>query len=530
MLNPVPSGIAVRFNRYRLVFLIFLITYAVLLLLYLDYAPIQWDETPHLVGGLLLSRGQIQDYAQNYHFYPPLFDATTAFYYIVAGASLFSARLVSVTFGLLSLWVVFEYAYRFYGPRNALLSSILLASMPGFIILCRLALIETMLLFFFSTSLFLFFSWIRTKNNKMLLLSGVMLVLGIIAKYQVFVSGLVMLLSTFIIWRERVLKKFGKFLFIVIIAVGVVLLLFFFVYQQQILEILAEWLYAIQVGNEERTTYSVRYLLPIFYLIEMTYPYSHIHPISLPLYVLGLFGLGFWLWRRRSEDKFSLIWFFVVYFVFTLIPNKNWRYVIPLFPILALSASDFILFLFDKLKDGFRVYKTSFHKTLTFKLVAIIFVLLIGASVVYSWGDAYSWVEKEHVYIPIKEATQYLIENSTLNETAVALFTSNFFSIDMVRFYLEMYDSSQRELWKYPENPIDVYEPHFNGTWLIEQSEALNVKYLLIFEHGNNQFFQSNWRTSDVIKRMRDTGRFMVEIAFGSAPRRIFIIRFLLSS
>jgi len=529
-LTPVLSGIARRFNRWRLVFLFFLIAYTALLLLYLGYAAIQWDETPHLVGGLLLSRGQIQEYTQKYMFYPPLFDATTALYYLILGASVFSVRLVALTFGILSVWVVFEYAYRLYGPKTALLSSILLASMPGFITLCRLALIETMLMFFFSISLFLFFSWMRTNNNKLLLLSGVTMGLGVIAKYQVLVAGIVMLFSLFLMWRQRLLNKIGKFLLIAIVAVAVVLPVFFLVYQQHVSESLGDWFYAIEVGNEARTSYSGRFPFPIFYLIEMTYPYGHIHPISLPLYILGLFGLGFLLWRRKSEDKFSLIWFFVVYGVFTLIPNKEWRYITPVFPILAVSASEFILFMWDKIKDGLRAPKISLRRTSIPKIAAIVFVLLMGASLVYSWGDAYSWVEFEHAYIPIKESAQYIIENSTLNESTVVLFTENFFSVDMVKFYLNIHDSGERELWPYPEDPADAYAPDLNVTWLIERCEASNVKYLLLYEHGDENYFGSDWKSYYVLDRLVLSGRFICETAFGDEPRRMIIIRFMPNS
>jgi len=60
-LTSVLSGIARRFNRWRLALALFLLVYAAFLSLYLDYALIQWDETQHLVGGLLLSRGQFQE-------------------------------------------------------------------------------------------------------------------------------------------------------------------------------------------------------------------------------------------------------------------------------------------------------------------------------------------------------------------------------------------------------------------------------------------------------------------------------------
>ena len=491
---------------------------------------IRWDETPHLNGGLLLSRGHLQEYIQEGSRYPPLFDVTIALYFKILGLSVFSARLVAVVFGVLSVWGVFEYAYRLYGPRNALVSSVLLASMPGFIVLCRMALIETMLIFFFSISLLLFFSWMHTNNDKMLLLSGVTLGLGFLVKYQALVGSIIMLVSVFLMWRERILTKLGKFLLILIIAGSIALPWIFFTYQKDASGTLEKWLYVLQVGNEETLVYSKRFPLPIFYLIEMTYPYPDIHPISLPIYILALLGLGFWLWKRRREDKFSLIWFFVVYSVFTLIPTKSWRYVTLVFPVLAVSASDFILLIWDKVKNGLRARETRLRKMNVTKVATTVFIFLVLASVLYSSRDAYLWIKKDHVYVPVEEASRYVVEQSTLNETVVVLCASNLFNVGMVKFYLRIYDPNQRALWQYPEFPVDAYTPLFNETTLIERSEALHVKYLLLYEYGNLTFFQSEWRAHDVLEVLLNTDRFAVDTELGTFPRRIFMMRFLSTS
>jgi 4-amino-4-deoxy-L-arabinose transferase-like glycosyltransferase len=524
------SRIVQRFDRWRFVLALFLLIYAALLLIELGYTAILWDEAPHLYGSLLLSRGQLQEYIQTEAYYPPLFDAVTGLSFKILGPSSLSARLVAVMFSVLSVWAVFEFAHRLHGPKTALLASVLLASMPGFIWLSRMALLETMLLFFFSISMLLFFSWMRTNNDKTLFLSGLILGLGFLVKYQALVGGIIMLVSLLFMGRQRIVTKLGKFLFLLIIVAAVVLPWFFFAFQQYAAGTLGTWFYTLQMGNEGRLVYSGRFPSPVFYLIEMIYPYSHIHPISIPVYIFALLGLGFWLGRRGQGDKFLLIGFFVVYSVFTLIPTKDWRYITLVFPILAISASNFILLLLDKAKENLRAPHISFRDRSITKVAATALVVLVSVSAIFSSWQAYLWVKMDHIHVPVGEACQYVAEHSVLNETAVALFATNLFSMHMMRFYLAIHDPGQRELWQYPENPVDVFEPQFNATLLIEQSEALNVKYLLLFEHGNNPFFNLDWRYSDVIKRIYDTGRFVEETEFGSAPRRIFIIRFLSNS
>ena len=504
--------------------------YTALLLLYIDYAPIRWDETPHLYGGLLQSRGQFDEYLRESAFYPPLFDVTTSLYFNTIGLSVLSARLVAVTFGLLSIWIVFEYGYKLYGPRNALISAVLLASMPGFIVLCRMALIETMLLFFFSVSLLLLFYWMRTKDDKMLILTGLTLGLGFLVKYQTVIGGIIVLVSLLYFSKQRLSVKFKKFLIVLAVAGVVISPWVIFTYQQYSTKMFGKWLYVAGMGNEERLAYSTRFPTPIFYLIEMTQPYPHIHPIVFPVYILALMGLVLWLWRRSESDKFSLISFAVVYLVFTIITSKDWRYITLVFPILAVSASEFILFLWDKAKERLKAPHISFQqKTLT-KVAAAALVAVVSVSVVYSSWEAYVWVKFDHVNIPIDDATQYVVERVTPDEEIVVLCAGNYFSADMVEFYLLVFDPNQEQPIQYPELAVDAYKPSFNFTDLVELCENQTVKYLMLFEHGNCTYYESDWRAQDVLDAMLDTGRFVVEEDFGTFPRRIYVLQFLLNS
>jgi 4-amino-4-deoxy-L-arabinose transferase-like glycosyltransferase len=112
-----------------------------------------------------LNSGLYEKFVNN-AFYPPLFDTATALSFKVLGISLFSARIVSALFSILSLWAAFELAYSMYGGKTALLSSVLLGIMPGFFWLSRMALLETMLLFFVTVALLFFFRWLQNRRDK----------------------------------------------------------------------------------------------------------------------------------------------------------------------------------------------------------------------------------------------------------------------------------------------------------------------------------------------------------------------------
>jgi len=514
-------------NKWRLTFLVFALAYAVLVSLDLTKTPIYWDEVVHLNDGLFLLRG---NYSEMNSFYPPLFDAVTMVFFKVLGVSVLSGRLVSVTFSLLSLWVVFELAYSMYGGKTALVSSVLLGVMPGYFWLSRVAMIETMLVFFFTVSLFFFFNWLRNRQNKMLVLSGLTLGLGFLTKYQVLIAAVIMTASILLLAKGHLELLFFKFTLLIITVVAVAIPWILISYQIYASKMLDEWMYALQIGNPEKSLYSARFPLPIFYFIEMTWPYSDVHPISLLLYIVSLLGLGLFAWRRKKEDKFLLIWFIVVFVFFSFIANKHWRYVLPLFPVLAISASDFILFACAKAKIIWKGH-ISVNKKRAVKVAAGLFIIFLAVGVLYSVNDAYHWVAKDQIQIDIEGATNYAANRLNQNESIILLCPFNLFSQDMVRFYLWTDCIKQNQVYQYPELPVDTYTPNFNITEFISLCKQRNVKYVFTYEFGGIvPYFNTTLNLQKIYVMLYDSGNFTQiseEATFGSNPRRIFILTFL---
>ena len=53
--------------------------------------------------------------------------------------------------------------------------------------------------------------------------------------------------------------------------------------------------YVMTEGGQDRPAYSNRFQpIPVYYLVEMTWPFNDIavHPIALPIFIFGLAGLG----------------------------------------------------------------------------------------------------------------------------------------------------------------------------------------------------------------------------------------------
>ncbi|HLN89904.1 MAG TPA: glycosyltransferase family 39 protein [Candidatus Binatia bacterium] len=515
-------------NKWRVAFLVFAVAYSVILVLSLANFPLEWDEVIHLNGALYLNSGLYNTFVNN-AFYPPLFDGATALSFNAFGVSLISARLVAVLFSVLSLGVVFELAYRLYGGKTALLSAVLLGIMPGYFWLSRMALLETMLLFFVTLTLFFFFCWLQNRKDRYLFLGGLVVGLGVLTKYQAIVVGVVIVLSLLLLARGQLKRAFSRLSLLVVTAVLVVVPWVAIAYEVYASKIFDQWLYALQVGNPEKSVYSGRYPAPIFYLIELVWPYSTIHPISIFLYAAGLAGLGVLAWRRSKEDKFVLIWFVSILVFFTFIENKEWRYVLPLFPALAISAAVLILFAHGKV-DAWK-NKINVSKKQTAKVAAGIFIVLVAGATAYSVYDAYNIAATFNIKIEVEPATVYAMNRMQNNQSILVLAPFNFFSQDMVKFYLWKNGNSHIQTYQYPTLPVDTYTPNFNITELISLCKQYNVKFIFTYENGGSvPYFNTTLNLMQIYTQLYNSGNFseiLQEATFGSNPRRILILTFL---
>ena len=525
-------------NQYRPVLLIILVAFGIAAMYNLGYMSVQWDEMPHLYGGVLLSRGQTWDYMTTYGYYPPVFDLFTTAYFHIFGVNEFAGRLVAVTFAVLSIWLLFEFTKRTYGSKKALIASVFLATMPGFFWLSRVTLLETMLIFFFTLGMFAFYTWLsKTGSNRALIFSGLALGIGVLAKYQVIVGALAMLLSILFITRKRLKLNLAKFLLIMIIVVLVVSPWFLAIYHYNGVTKFETLQYVMSEGGQDRPAYSNRFQpISVFYLAEMTWPFNDIpvHPITLPIFILGLCGLGLFAYRRSRQDIFFLTWFLVVYAFFTIIPNRQWRYVTPLFPILAISAACFVMFLYYKV-HGWKPQKVGIETERRLrKLAAVTFIAIIIGAVAYSGFEAYEMTVRDQIHIPVREATNYLASNLDENQSAVLVCSYNLLSQDMFRFYLPKNMTSE-QIWQYPALAVDAFTPDFNITEFVNLCQQRHVKYIILYDFGiHYEFFNTTLDYTQVKTMIAATGKFgdPLDQPFwgdynGWMGNRIFLVRFL---
>jgi len=522
-----PTRFKALFTKWRIALFLITVIYALCLLYNLGFMSVQWDEMPHLYGSLLLTHGQANQYMTTYGYYPPLYDLLATTYFTLFGIAADTGRLVAVTFSFLSIWIVFELANRLYGQKAGLLSSIFLAIMPGFFWVSRITMLETMVVFFFSLIMLLFYSWLKTNRNQTLILTGIAVGVGFLAKYQIVVTGIIMIASIVFLARNKIKEKLSRIPIIVLVAIAVVLPWFLILYHFYGLSKFNEIISVIKGGDENRAIYSVRFPQPIFYFIEIAWPYNDVHPISLFLYLIGLSGLAFFAYRRKPEDKFLLIWFAVIFVFFTIVPNRQWRYVIPLFPVIAISAANLFTSTITLTKEKWKLHYSSPLKKNMLKTAAVALILFTCIAGMFSVSDAYNMVSRDQVHIPIDAATAYVAGNITQTQSIIVLCAFNLFNRDMVKLYLHANVSTQNEVLQYPELPIDAFTPNFDINQLVDICQMNNVKYAFLYEYGGTiDYFNSSLNAMDVYLQLIDSGRFINVTRCGTSPHTITVFYF----
>jgi 4-amino-4-deoxy-L-arabinose transferase-like glycosyltransferase len=342
--------------------------------------------------------------------------------------------------------------------------------------------------------------------------------LGFLAKYQAVVAVLPMLVSLFVFSRGR-RRRITNLPFLFITALTVALPWVLLVYHVYASGMLQEWFYAIAVGNPQKAQYSSRFPAPVFYLIELTWPYGTVHPISLFLYIIGLTGLAFFTVRRRREDLYLVIWFLSLYAFFTAIGNREWRYMLPVFPVLAVSASSSL----TNTAESIRRSKFSKRKR---QVLSVLLVTVILAFTTYSCVDAWYWQAKADVHVPVEEAVSYVGQRLVDNESVAVLCPFNLLSQNIVRFTLRA-ERIQNPVYQYPNLPVDAYTPNFDVEELIQQCVSHNTRYLLLYDNNAEyHFFNTSLTVEKVYDILIKTGRFTLQARVGSSPRTISIIEF----
>jgi 4-amino-4-deoxy-L-arabinose transferase-like glycosyltransferase len=236
-------------------------------------------------------------------------------------------------------------------------------------------------------------------------------------------------------------------------------------------------------------------------------------------------------WRHKPQDRYIVIWFVVIYVFFTLISNRAWRYVLPVFPAVAISASVAFFALYGRLERSFRSTNTASNRRLLTKIAAVGLVVAMAGAVAYSVYDAYTLEARENIDIQLDQATAYALANLDAGKSIMVLCPFDYMSKEMVSFYLWTHGDTKVQVYQYPSQAVDAYTPDFIITKLISQCRENHVQYVFTYEYGGTvPYFNSTLNLQQVYVQLYDSGNFTHisdNMTFGANPRRIFLLEFI---
>lgn len=157
-----------KINRY----LILIIALAAFLYFFQLGAPSVWDQDEGQMLASALEMVKSGDFltphlnSAVYFHKPPLYAWLTAMLFKLFGFTEFWGRLSAAVFGIAGVCLTYLFARRIYNERTGLLSALILAVSPLYIVLSKMALVDVVLTFFITLALYFFYVNYSNPNDK----------------------------------------------------------------------------------------------------------------------------------------------------------------------------------------------------------------------------------------------------------------------------------------------------------------------------------------------------------------------------
>ena len=280
--------------------------------------------------------------------YPPLyFWLSTLFSMPVAKVSTFSIVIPSALAAIMTVGITFMAGRRIHS-RIGWLAALVLATFPEFWTKAGEGNIDMLLAFTVTASLFLFFIWDNSDStkNKIPALTGALCF--VLAAF--FTKGPIGIVLPAAAWGGYLLTtgRFRSFfifvLLIAIVAMGCLSLELFLVWKQGGMKLVHDVIHMQVTGR-----FGGKANHPFYY-----YLLCLLQNTALWL-IIGLLCL-----RRQAERKgltfqhpllrLSIVWFIVTLIIFTLASTRHGRYLLPLYPPLALLVATCLNYIIEKKK------------------------------------------------------------------------------------------------------------------------------------------------------------------------------------
>lgn len=299
-----------------------------------DQYTYKYDQFRNLiVSDEILERGIPTYFEYNFYKHPPLLFYMISFVSL-SGISLYTAgQIVVLLFAFLSVVFAYKLGKELFNQNFARVSSVILGVTPSFWMWGNRIMHETMIYFFFLSSLYFLLMGIRKGKTRYWLAFGLLLGLGLLAKVVILL--IIPIAFVFFILSPKVIRVYRKLSYVNLdLAKKAILslLIAFLVYSPYLLyKIVNKGPDIIRIWVEH-----IRGDLPWASEI-VSMPFYHYIPnlhgtLSIAVTLLFAIGLVFMTIRRERKLLLPLVWFLVVIVFFSLPAYKEARLINALLP------------------------------------------------------------------------------------------------------------------------------------------------------------------------------------------------------
>ncbi len=333
-------------QKYIIFFLVIILS-AIVLFTGLNASLRDWDESVYAQVAK-----ESLDHSDWYNLYwnekpfidkPPLIFWLTRQVYKMSGVGEWQARIASAVLGLMSVALVMLFGWHFISMGTGVLAALIMLGTPHFVKISKMGQLDVPVGFFIAVSLVSFY--IGKKNPLCFLLSGFFTGLAILTKWSVgFLSPIAQVMLVLLPGYRLIIKnKLWWLSFLVTLLVCAPWII------QQYLQygdiFAAHFLGSkiLESVNSEIAGHGGSVFYYVTKILRESRPWCFIFPISIA------FGIVQSLKNNRMAD-FLLVWFFVVFIVFSLAKTKLHWYIQPVYPPLALLTAMGIMHFVKKYK------------------------------------------------------------------------------------------------------------------------------------------------------------------------------------
>lgn len=319
--------------------------------IYRNNIPPEWDQALTLEGVHYiynpLAKGDFQTAWENFLSVTPrkapLIVYSIIPLYFLADPSFKVALLVNFLYAILFFWSFYQMVKIFYGSTTALLSLIIVSTMPVFYGLIRTVFVEFGLMSLVTAFTLFAYKYSQQQRDKYLILLGLISGLGILMKFHFFIF--IVGQSLLLIWSLHQKQKFSFINLRNIILFSIPALLITLPwYSKNILVVL--W-HIKRSTNPEHISYSKPIYYPENFFNFSVDIINHLTSSYYFLLVLVLLIILKLTHKRLGLNLWLLTWFIFPFLIIFTNPNQEYRYMLPLIPPIAV----FIGWLFSQLKS-----------------------------------------------------------------------------------------------------------------------------------------------------------------------------------